>query len=365
MTASGRDPMSGAADLVIVGGGPAGTASGILALQRGLSVVLLEARPFPRHRPGETLHPGVEPILSQLGVLEATKAIATLRPKAQECAWGGATSTVAYGHDERGPWRAFQVMRCEFDRVLLDRFRALGGEVVQPSPRVAPILKNGRVSGVRGPDLLIHAPVTIDASGASGLLRRALAISLVRRSPRLVAHYGHRRGVVPPIPRLAGDAAGWSWVAQVEPDLVSWVRLDFASGVAQISIPSELAHLPVVGRSGAADVTWRRATRLAGPGYFLAGEAAMVLDPAAGHGVLRALMSGMMAAHWAADLIMGRTRPGFAARAYAAWLCSWFEHDVDAMLDLYSRLGVDWRCPESFRLLSLPRPRLNHGGNRV
>src|SRR3954464_7178472 len=101
--------MSGVADLVIIGGGPAGTAAGIMARNLGLSVVLLEARPFPRHRPGETLHPGTESILRQLGILEAVEALSILRPEAQASTWGGATTTVPYGLDECGTWRAFQV----------------------------------------------------------------------------------------------------------------------------------------------------------------------------------------------------------------------------------------------------------------
>ncbi|HWO17525.1 MAG TPA: tryptophan 7-halogenase [Kofleriaceae bacterium] len=337
--------MNAAADLVVVGGGPAGTAAGILARGRGLRVVLLEARRFPRHRPGETLHPGVEPILRQLGVLEAVRASSPLRPEAQASDWGGAVRTVPYGSDERGTWRAFQVLRSELDQILLDRFVALGGELVQPAPRVTPILEQGRVTGVRGDGLEVHAPVTIDASGAAGVLRRQLGISLLQCSPRLIAHYGYRRGVVSIVPKLSSDAAGWSWVAQVAPDLVSWTRLELGARGARPSPPGELAHLPEVGKRRAADVTWRVASRLAGPGYFLVGEAAAVLDPAASHGVLRALMTGMMAGYGAANLVTRAAHPELAAGAYASWLGSWFWNDVDAMRGLYEQAGVPWRAP--------------------
>ena len=340
MAADGHGLMNVAVDLVIVGGGPAGAAAGILARSRGLRVVLLEARVFPRHRPGETLHPGVEPILRQLGVFEDVEALSLLRPEAQETEWGGASRTTPYGHSNRGTWRAFQVMRSDFDRVLLDRFRAVGGELLQPSPRVAPIVEDGRVAGVHGAGLTIRAPMTIDASGATGFLRRALGVSLVQLSPRLLVRYGYRRGVVSAIPKLSGDAKGWSWVAQVKPDLVSWARLEFTAAATRSSTLPELARLPVAARQRAADVTWRRASRLAGLGYFLVGEAATLLDPAASHGVLRALMSGMMAAHATADLVMGRASPEAAAHAYTAWLGSWFHRDVDALLALYAQLGV-------------------------
>jgi len=58
-------------DVVIVGAGPAGTAAAILCAQRGLRVTLLEQAAFPRTRPGETLPPGVEAVLDQLGIAQA------------------------------------------------------------------------------------------------------------------------------------------------------------------------------------------------------------------------------------------------------------------------------------------------------
>ena len=58
-------------DVVVVGGGPAGSAAALWCVRQGLRVVLLEREQFPRHRPGETLLPGVEPIFAQLGVAEA------------------------------------------------------------------------------------------------------------------------------------------------------------------------------------------------------------------------------------------------------------------------------------------------------
>src|ERR1043166_1085718 len=59
------------ADLLILGAGPAGCAAAISALQSGMNVALLEAQGSPRLLPGETLHPGVEPIFKQLGIWDS------------------------------------------------------------------------------------------------------------------------------------------------------------------------------------------------------------------------------------------------------------------------------------------------------
>src|SRR5436309_1351922 len=132
--------MNAAADLIVVGGGPAGAAAGIWALTRGLSVTLLERSAVPRARPGETLHPGVEPIFRQLGVREAVEAVSPLRPDGQITAWGGAVEYVPYGSDARGSWRAFQVMRADLEQILLARFESLRGALIRPAAMVRPVV---------------------------------------------------------------------------------------------------------------------------------------------------------------------------------------------------------------------------------
>jgi 2-polyprenyl-6-methoxyphenol hydroxylase-like FAD-dependent oxidoreductase len=74
-----REPAGATADVAIVGGGPAGSAAALWLARQGLRVVVIERERFPRHRPGETLPPGVEPIFAQLGVTEAIAAVGFTR----------------------------------------------------------------------------------------------------------------------------------------------------------------------------------------------------------------------------------------------------------------------------------------------
>lgn len=87
--------------------------------------------------------------------------------------------------------------------------------------------------------------------------------------------------------------------------------------------------------SKSADVTWRMARSVAGPGYFLAGDAAAVLDPSSSHGVLRAIMSGMMAAHMIVRHLNGGADAHVCARTYHDWLASWFQLDKEEMSRAY------------------------------
>jgi len=98
-----------------------------------------------------------------------------------------------------------------------------------------------------------------------------------------------------------------------------------------------------------ADVTWRFVPASAGRGYFVAGDAAAVLDPAASHGVLRAMMSGVMAAHVISKVTSGVLTENDGVRHYRGWLKTWFDHDVQRLRELYRELDptLSWAIEAS------------------
>ena len=171
--------------------------------------------------------------------------------------------------------------------------------------------------------------------------RSALKASSPARPAPLTAWYGYASGRCPSrdvAPALVADPDGaeWTWTARVRPELYAWTRLSFASeGRGCRAAPAELAGLTPLAPPRGADVTWRSAGA-AGPGYALAGDAAAVLDPAAGRGVLRALMTGIAAGSAA---VGGRSAPAdLGFRGYRAWLSAWVESDVGEMRARYRAL---------------------------
>ncbi len=325
------------ADVVIVGSGPAGAGAAIASASRGLLVVLIEAAKFPRPRPGETLHPGVEPIFESLGVAERVDALAGERHAGLWVQWGQQRRFVAYGDDARGPWRGYQVWRSDLDAMLLERAAELGAIVWQPCVALAPIVSGGRVVGIE----TTHGPVTarfmIDASGSRYWLARKLALPVLRRSARMRLTFGYvlgeaestRRG-----PQLRWSGSGWDWMATLQEGLAAWACLGFDDDVHR-ECPRELRGMKPVGPTRGADVTWRRVSRPAGPGYFVAGDAAAILDPTSSHGVLRALMSGMMIAHLLAGIRAGVIQEIVAIGFYQRWIRQWFESDVRRLAGIY------------------------------
>lgn len=336
MEAAGHD-----ADVVIVGTGPAGTAAAISCARSGLRVALLERSRLPRERPGETLHPGVEAPLRELGVLEQVLTAGLPRHPGVWVSWEGAPRLVAYGADERGPWRGFQALRAPFDALLVQRAQELGAVVHERCRAIDPLVRKGRVVGVETSSGVLRARHVVDAGGAGHWLARRLGLALARRSPRLIARFGYAAGTCgarDDAPAIVADADGWTWTARVGDGVYGWTRLALSQPRGcGAEAPAELGGLEPLGRPRSADVGWRALCRTAGPGWVAAGDAAVVLDPASSHGVLRGLLTGLHAAHLVRAVSAGADEARLNA-SYSAFVTSWFEHDVDALRKLYGRL---------------------------
>lgn len=328
-------------DCLIVGGGPAGCAAAIACAQAGLRTTLIERDVAPRDRPGEALHPGVEPMLRELGVTEGLRAATRARFGGVWIAWGAAPRFEAFGaHDDGTPWLGFQISRARLDEALRARARELGADVL--SGTGAEAYEDGvvRLDDRRA----LRAAMVIDASGPARWLARRLALAERVRSPRRSVRYGYVRGHCPAraeAPALVGNREGWTWTARVADDLYQWARLDFDAGArAQDERPAELTGLECVGAARGADATWRMVEPAAGPGWLIAGDAAATLDPTSSKGVLKALLSGTMAGRTAVAIVQ---RGGDAARgagAYRRWLEDGFENGVAAMAPMYQRIGA-------------------------
>lgn len=334
-------------DVVVLGAGPAGCAAAILCAQNGLRVALLEREAFPRHHAGETLHPGVEPLLRQLGVDSALHAAGFLRHRGSWVQWPSELRFEPFGEDENGPWMGFQAWRATFDALMLDRARQLGVSVQQPCKATGPLLDGRRVTGVQTSLGPLTARFVIDAGGAGHWLARKLSLSIDRYSPPLLVRFGYVKGdcsVRDEAPALMADEEGWTWTGRVRPQLYQWTKLSWqAAQRPKDIIPDELRGLDSYGPMRAANVTWRMVTATAGEGYFLVGDAGALLDPAASHGVLRGIMSGMMSAYLLCKIVGGSLSEQEAVQEYRQWLAGWFETDVGRLRAMYARLpGCAW-----------------------
>src|SRR5579872_1111210 len=157
-------------DVIIVGGAPAGSCAAIRCAQQGLKSIVIECEPFPRDRPCESLHPGFETLLEQLGALNAVLDAGFLRFDGNWVECKGATSFEAFKPTSTGATRGLQAWRPEFDAVLLDRAKQLGVEIVQPGRALRPIVTDSRVTGVETEAGKMESSFAIDAAGRGNWL---------------------------------------------------------------------------------------------------------------------------------------------------------------------------------------------------
>lgn len=334
--------------MIVIGGGPAGAAAAIVCAAARLRVALITRPRSTEFVPGETLHPGIEPLLERLGIAECLRGTDFLRDEGHWVTWNGPRTLVRFGADADGAWRGFHAWRPRFDALLLQRARD-AGVAVREGEAVQRVLHRGaRVYGVETVNEALEASITIDASGARQVVARQLDLRVQYASRPLIAWYGWARSThryTRPLPELVADADGWTWTAQVRPGIHQWTRLRLDDWrPAPTWVPPQLAEAEPCGPVRGADVTWRLVTPSAGVGYFLTGDAALVLDPTSSHGVLRAIMSGMMAAQLAMARLIHRRSQAEVARTYASWLTSWFRHDVDRMAAAYDAAGLSVAC---------------------
>ncbi|WP_448647363.1 NAD(P)/FAD-dependent oxidoreductase [Pseudomonas mohnii] len=336
-------------DLAVIGAGPAGCATAIWAAARGLSVLLVERSQFPRFRPGECLHPGIEVLFRDLGVLDKVLERSSVRPSTRTFVSKGRRSVEGFGADVNGPWQALHVSRADLDDILLTQAQQLGAVLHIHRSQVTPISSNGKIEGVEFDGRMIRCAFVIDASGQGAWLTRAMGHKHLASSPCLTAFYGYCHGHLPEGQLFEVSAVGWQWMAQVSAEVVNWTSLRF--GIHQKPLPpSIISSLPSCGRNGGADVTWRIAPSVAGPSFFITGDAAFVTDPSSGNGVLRAVMSGIKAAHNARAVLTGQSTEDEATQDYQIWMKHWFEADTAQLAHLYETLSEGWRAPDTLAI---------------
>jgi flavin-dependent dehydrogenase len=316
-------------DVVVIGGGPAGACVAALVAEQGHDVVVIERTKEPPFKVGESLIPATYWSLERLGVLDRMGSSPFTRKHSVQFFTDAGKATAPFFFRETSPdasSQTWQVLRSEFDQMLLDNAAEKGADVRRGLAVREVLFDSHRATGVKigrngEPALEIGARVVVDASGQSALLARKLGLRLYDDQLRNASLFTHYRGAR----RDSGEAAGatlilhtenkdsWFWSIPLHDDVTSIGvvgPMDYLvrgrDGSTQEIFDEELSLCPALQeRLGGAervrnvrfvrDFTYR-AARFAGDGWILVGDAFGFIDPIYSSGVFLALKSGEFAA---------------------------------------------------------------------
>ncbi|MET8758573.1 FAD-dependent oxidoreductase [Lentzea sp. NPDC004782] len=321
-------------DVVVAGGGPAGSTAATLVAMRGHRVLLLEQSAFPRYQIGESLLPStVHGICRLLGVADEVADAGFTLKRGGTFRWGANPQPwqFSFAMSPRVPEpmsTAFQVERRRFDEILL-RNAARNGVEVREGCQVREVVESGgRVRGVRyrdasGQDRAVSAQYVVDASGNTSRIHRSTGERVHSDFFRNLAVFGYFAGGARlPEPNAgnifcAAFEAGWFWYIPLRDDLTSVGAVVSPEHRALVQGDPEAAWLDLIAAcpevaeklDGVPLATeppydqvrvrkdysyWKKAFHR--PGVVLVGDAACFVDPVLSSGVHLATYGALLAA---------------------------------------------------------------------
>lgn len=335
-------------DAIIIGGGPAGSSAAAILGEKGHRVLVLEREKFPRYHIGESLLPFTYEPLQRLGLVGKMKQSQFVKKySVQFVSPSGRASQPFYFHTRYDPEtvaQTWQVLRSEFDEMLLNNARARGA-VVREEMTVTELLRDtsashadlatARCIGVRAKnrDGILEdffAPMTLDCTGKE-------SFSAVRNGWRIpdpylkkVAIWTYYKGAKrdPGMDEGATTVAfvpekGWFWYIPQHNDMVSvgvvaegkYLTRDGVKDLGQIFareveqnlwIKKYLSEGEQVGEFFVTNEFSFHSRHCASEGLLLVGDALVFLDPVFSSGVMLAMKSGVMAGETVSDAIRAK-----------------------------------------------------------
>jgi len=352
-------------DVLVIGGGPAGTTVAPFLTEKGYKVVVLEKARHPRFHIGESLLPANLPLFERMGIAEEVKAIGMVKPGAEfvsphhdmaQC------FEFADAWDKSMPY-AYQVKRDEFDTILIRNAEKKGVEVHEGcKAKAVDFLPDNSGAIVRalhddGRESEWKARFVVDASGRDTFLANRFQIKHRNPKHNSSAIYGHFAGAKRHDGQAAGNITifwfehGWFWFIPMMNDttsigMVTWpyymktigdrnIEQFLMDGIAMCpALAERLKDAKLVNKVEATGNFSYVSERNHGQNYMLLGDAYAFIDPVFSSGVLLAMNSGVIGAEAIDTCLREPARAAAALKRFDALMkhgpkeFSWFIYRV-------------------------------------
>lgn len=333
-------------DVLVIGGGPAGSTVASLLAEKGHQVVLLEKAHHPRFHIGESLLPANLPLFEQMGIADEIRAIGMHKPGAEFVSMEHGRAQTFYFADawDKSMPAAYQVRRADFDQILFRHARHKGALALEGVKVTGVEFLNGGGADVSARDadgqtVRWRARFVVDASGRDTFLANRFRIK--HRNPRhnssaLYAHFdgasrgeGEEEGNI----RIFWFAHGWFWFIPLTNGttsigMVTWpyhMKSKGARSLQQFLMDNIATCPPLAERlSAATQVSPVEATgnfsyvseRNHGESYLMLGDAYAFIDPVFSSGVWLAMHSAVVGADTIDTCLREPQRAGAALKRF-------------------------------------------------
>ena len=332
MQVSGDDPVTSApgadlqCDVLVIGGGPAGSTVGALLARQGHDVLVIDKDAHPRFHIGESLLPANLPLFDKLGVADEIRAIGVQKFAAEFMSpWHSHKQAFQFADawDKTMPY-AYQVRRSEFDHILLRNAERSGARVMERSRiesinlDATPDWAEARVRNATGHALACRARFVVDASGRDTFLASRLKIKHKNPHHNSVAVFAHfadaqrNEGTAEGNITIFWFEHGWFWFIPLQDGatsigMVTWPHFMRTRGERDLSrflldgialcpaLADRLRHARIVHPPEATGNFSYLSEHTHGRNYVLLGDAYAFIDPVFSSGVMLAMQGGFAA----------------------------------------------------------------------
>jgi flavin-dependent dehydrogenase len=364
-------------DILVIGGGPAGTCAATELARRGYGVVLVDKARHPREVVGESILPHAWRYFDRLGATKRVEHEGFVKKAGGVIAWEDQVTEISF-RDFDFDRPGLHVERAALDHLLLSNARDAGVQVFEGVMAESFVEDQGQGARVWLLDMeskerrLVTCRFLVDASGQASFVARQLGVKRLDPDFRFIALWGYfagsryvgSGGIVRPFEDIAKHPPmtfvcsrgnwGWAWHIPLRKDtsvgiLVPFEEYKNAADAARsreryfldacMSTP-HLAELIEGAQLSEGGVRLMRdfsysSGKIAGPGYFVIGDAAGFVDPIFSIGVVVALYAGELAA-WAIDSSLRRPANAAAYRTL-------FETQLAGRVQLYRTVALPCR----------------------
>jgi flavin-dependent dehydrogenase len=369
--------------VVVIGGGPAGSVAATRLAQAGVDVLVLEREQFPRFHIGESLLPNGNRILKEIGVWEKVAAAGFIEKRGAQFTLADRSRTVRNVFAQgwvKGLDMTYQVERARFDEILLRHADSCGAQVWEQCPvtKVTRTTNGWQIEANHaGQAQLINADWVIDASGRHCVMGRAMKLAKSALPyPGRMAVFNHFEHMQRDEGEQAGDVIvlrlehAWFWAIPISPTVTSvgvvlqknggrakdesWEQLFWRKVKESPFLTQALAQATPLGDYRIeSDYSFSHET-FAADRCLLVGDAASFIDPVFSSGVYLALESGLLAADQIAAALKKSPSPQRETKLYAA-----YTHSLKTQIGTMRQLIDAYYDNSACEVFMSPRPTLS------